>query len=331
MVLNTMNEVHDRVWRSATLREAEGVSEMSFFAMGTRCRAAVAGADRAVENAYFEALLAQVVRFESTYSRFLPDSLVSRINTNAGQGWVEIDEEASQLLALCNELNFVTGRTFDPTAGPLLKLWNWKANPPRIPSDEEVQEVRRRVGWQFVERRAGAVRLSIEGMTLDLGGIGKEFAVDQAIGLATNHRLKNVLIDFGQDIRVLGRPPGKPAWHVGLENPNSPGTCWASVAIDQQALASSGNYLRCFEHAGRKYGHIIDPRTGYPATTDCLAASVIGPNCTIAGVLATCALILGAKPGLDLIRRQYGFDAALYSTHGTVFSPAFDRHLVQIL
>jgi len=331
MVLKPMNEVHDRVWRSAKLRESEGVSEMSFFAMGTRCRAAVAGVDRGLENAYFEALFAQVIRFESTYSRFLPDSLVSRINAGAGQDWVELDEEASQLLALCHELNFITDRTFDPTAGPLLKLWNWKANPPRMPSDAEVQEARRRVGWHLVERRAGAVRLSIKGMTLDLGGIGKEFAVDQAIGLATCHGLQNVLIDFGQDIRVLGHPPGKPAWHVGLENPNEPGTCWASVAIDQQALASSGNYLRCFELEGRKYGHIIDPRTGYPASTDCLAASVVGPNCTIAGVLATCALVLGAKPGLELVRRQYGFDAALCSTHGTVFSPAFNRHLVQIL
>lgn len=326
-----MNEVHDRVWRSASMRECDGVSELNFFALGTRCRAAVAGVNRALEDAFYEALLTQVIRFESTYSRFLPDSLVSRINAGAGRNWVELDEEASQLLALCHELNFVTERTFDPTAGPLLKLWNWKANPPRIPSDKEVQEARRRVGWQLVERHAGAVRLPIEGMTLDLGGIGKEFAVDQAIGLAVNHGLRNVLIDFGQDIRVLGCPPGKPAWHVGLENPNAPGSCWASVAINQQALASSGNYLRCFEIEGRKYGHIIDPRTGYPATTDCLAASVVGPNCTIAGVLSTCALILGAKPGLDLVRRQYGFDAALYAAHGTVFSPAFNRHLVQIL
>lgn len=330
MVLSVSQEVHERVRRSVTTRSKDGVSEVNFYAMGTRCRAAVSGAARGSDNAYFEALLTQVIRFESIYSRFLPGSLISQINTLAGKQWVELDAEATQLFALCNELNFITERAFDPTSGPLLKLWNWKANPPRVPTDEAIQEARKLVGWHLVERRPNAIRLPVEDMMVDLGGIGKEYAVDQAIQLAIMHGLENVLVDFGQDIRVLGRPASKPAWHVGLENPNAPGSCWASVAIDRHALASSGNYLRCFEVDGRKYGHIIDPRTGYPAETDCLSASIIGPNCTIAGVLSTCALVMGSKPGMDLLRRQYGFCGAVYTNNGPVYSPEFDRHLVHI-
>ena len=122
-------------------------------------------------------------------------------------------------------------------------------------------------------------------MCLDLGGVGKEYAVDLCVAMAANHGVQNLLVDFGQDIRVQGQPPGRPAWHVGLENPRQPGTCWASVAVRGHAVATSGDYLRHFVHEGRRYGHIIDPRSGYPVNNDCRSVSVIAPTCTTAGIL----------------------------------------------
>ena len=140
--------------------------------------------------------------------------------------------------------------------------------------------------------------------------------------------MQNLLVDFGQDIRVLGRPPGRPAWHIGLENPKSPGSCWGSVAATNHAVASSGDYLRCFVHEGRRYGHIIDPRTGWPVSNGCLSVNIVAPTCTLAGILSTTAFILGPQDGLQLINSTFGASGAVITETGNLITPRFYEYLV---
>ena len=166
-------------------------------------------------------------------------------------------------------------------------------------------------------------------MCLDLGGIGKEYAVDVAVSMAVQHGIEHLLVDFGQDIRAQGQPPGRPAWHVGLENPKAPGACWGSVAVTRHAVATSGDYLRHFTHQGRRYGHIIDPRTGYPVASGCLSVTVIAPTCTVAGILTTAAFILGPKDGFNLIHGYAHASGAIVTEHGNFNTPRFHEHLVQ--
>jgi thiamine biosynthesis lipoprotein len=329
MVLTQAQTVRERVHHSAVVREENGLIQLTFLAMGTRCRVLLAAPSRAAADACLGALLDRIADFEARYSRFLDDSLISRINAAAGRHWVEVDPETDRLLGLCGDLFFFTRGSFDPTALPLIRLWNWKANPAVVPADESVRRARELVGWNKVQRRPGAIFLPQPGMCLDLGGIGKEYAVDLAIALAAEHGIENVFVDFGQDIRVQGRPPGRPAWHVGLENPRSPGSCWASVAVQDHAVASSGDYLRHFVHEGRRYGHIIDPRHGYPVASGCLAVSVVAPTCTIAGILSTTAFILGPQEGFQLINSYHGASGAVIAEHGNLITPRFYEHLVQ--
>ena len=148
-------------------------------------------------------------------------------------------------------------------------------------------------------------------MGIDLGGIGKEFAVDQLIDLAREHGLNDVMIDIGQDLRVSGHPPGKTAWMIGLEEPSEPGKCWTAVALKDHAIATSGDYFRSFTRDGKRYGHILDPRNGQPVRNGCQAVSVIAPSCVLAGVLSTAAFILGPEQGLELIRSHEGVDACI--------------------
>jgi thiamine biosynthesis lipoprotein len=328
MVLIDTNPVRARVRQSAVIREENGLSNLSFHAMGTVCRVSLVEPSRSAANAYLDQLLDWVADFETKYSRFLDDSLISQINRAAGQAWVEIDEQTDRILNLCGEMVFFTTGVFDPTALPLIRLWNWKANPPVIPDERTIQQTRDVVGWRHVQRRKGGIFLSRPGMCLDLGGIGKEFAVDMAINLAAQFEVKHLLTDFGQDIRVIGQPPGKPAWHVGLENPRKPGSCWGSVAATNHAIASSGDYLRCFVRNGRRYGHIIDPRNGYPVSNECLGVSVIAPSCTLAGILSTSAFILGPKEGYDLINRTFGASGAIIAETTNLITPRFYEHLV---
>ena len=292
--------VHERVRASARTHVREGLHHLEFEAMATRCRV-VFPASAPAAGTLDKIVLDWVAGFEARYSRFLPDSLISRINAQAGKGWVETNPELDRLLGLCNEAVFFTRGVFDPTALPLIKLWNWKTNPPMIPDDDAIAAARRMVGWTKVQRAPGKIFLPEAGMSLDLGGIGKEYAVDQVAALASQHGIRDVLVDFGQDVLALGTPPGRPAWHVGLEDPKQPGKCWAGVAAKNVAVATSGDYLRRFEVDGKRYGHILDVRSGRPVANGCCAVSVIAPRCTVAGLLATSCFVLGPEEGLRML------------------------------
>jgi thiamine biosynthesis lipoprotein len=329
MVLNAAS-VFERI--NATVAEVpvNGGRKFTFRAMGTLCQVTFYSTDSRVAGEQFKAAtLRWVAEFEARYSRFLPDSLVSLINQSAGQNWVELDEESERLFALCHELCFLTRGAFDPTAMPLIKLWNWKANPPVIPSDDTIAATRKIVGWNKVQRRKGAIYLPQEGMSVDLGGIGKEYAVDRVMQIAAQHGLVNVLVDFGQDLCMRGAPPSKPAWHIGLEDPTAPGKCWVGLAVKDRAVATSGDYLRHFQLNGRRYGHIIDPRTGYPVANGCRAVSVVAPNCTIAGILSTSAFILGPTEGLNLIGSYMGADGCIITDHTRHETRKFHEYVIR--
>ena len=314
MVLNASDSgklVSERVHRSATATVAAGCHNLSFQAMNTLCRVQFYTGASSLAREFQREALDWVAGFEARYSRFIADSMIGRINAAAGQHWVEVDAETDALFNLCQEMIFFTRGVFDPTALPLIRLWNWKANPPVIPEPAAIRRAKELVGWTRVQRRPGAIFLPREGMSLDLGGIGKEYAVDRVLTLALQRGLENVLVDFGADVRVHGRPPEKPAWHVGLENPQHPGQCWTGAAVTNHAVATSGDYLRHFLHQGRRYGHIVDPRTGYPVNNGTLSVSVIAPHCTVAGILSTTIFVLGAKEGLPLLGACPGVEGAI--------------------
>ena len=317
------SDVVRRITQSVRTSVENGLYKLEFQAMSTICRINCHGLSAAAARDFQRDSVAWVAQFEARYSRFIPDSLIGRINAAAGESWVETDPETDRLFHLCQDLFFFTRGSFDPTALPLIKLWNWIQRPPAIPDDNTINATRELVGWNKIKRRPGGIFLPQRGMGLDLGGIGKEYAVDCVMNLAIQRGLPNVLVDFGQDVRVVGHAPGKKFWWIGLEDPQQPGKCWGGVAVTNHAVASSGDYLRHFEVNGRRFGHILDPRTGYPALNDCRAASVIGPNCTLAGLLSTTACILGAKEGLNLIELHPGAAGVVCTETRKVYSRGF--------
>jgi len=326
-IANSAPTIHQRILRSATQSTLAGWDKVAFHAMGTICRLQFKAPKPANGRAYQSEVLEWVAQFEAKYSRFISDSLISRINAAAGTHWVDVDAETEMMLKLCGEMFFLTRGAFDPTALPLIRLWNWKANPPVIPTVVQLRDARELCGWNKIQRRPGAIFLPRAGMSLDLGGIGKEYAVDRVTHMAAGHDIANVLVDFGQDLCMRGAPAGKPAWHIGLEDPSSPGKCWAGLAIKDKAVATSGDYLRHFAINGRRYGHIIDPRTGYPVNNGCRAVSVIAPACTVAGILSTTAFILGPTEGLNLISNYLGADGCITTDNSRFETRRFHEYV----
>jgi thiamine biosynthesis lipoprotein len=218
----------------------------------------------------------------------------------------------------------MTDGMLDATAGPLIRLWDYHRPAAVLPGAARVAEVRELVGWSKVQRTPGRVFLPRAGMALDFGGWGKEWAVDAVAQLASSYGISRVLVDFGHDIRGIGTPPGRPAWHVGLEDPAQPGTHRGSVALlAGKGIASSGDYLRGFTRNGRRYGHIVDPRTGEPVTHDGRQVTVVADSCLQAGILSTTAFILGPVAGLEFIQRFPGAEGLIVTAHARVQTRGF--------
>jgi thiamine biosynthesis lipoprotein len=254
---------------------------------------------------------------------------VSRINAAAGGDWVAVDTEMEHMLNFCASLHFMTKGVMDVTATPVLRLWDYKSAAPRIPSGAEISAALRLVGWSKVQRAHGKVRLPEAGMALDFGGWGKEYAVDAVAALARTHGLTDVLVDFGHDLMAFGAPPGKPGWHIGLEDPANPGgACKGSLAASNIGVASSGDYLRGFTIEGKRYGHIINPATGWPVANGCRQVTVVAPSCLLAGALSTSIFILGPDAGLLLASEIMGAEARIVTTTAVHQSRNFFHYVV---
>ncbi len=197
----------------------------------------------------------------------------------------------------------LTGKAFDITVEPLILLWRRQARENRWPSPEEVQRVKRHVGMEKVALLEGnRVRLVDPETRLDLGGIAKGYAIDEAARIFRRYGVTNFFIDAGGDIYVGGLNCRGERWHIGIRDPADPKGVVAIVYLSDQAVTTSGNYERFYEINGRRVSHIIDPVTGYPQK-EIASATVIAPTAIVADALSTALTVQGARRGLALIDR----------------------------
>lgn len=309
--------------------DARGVRRVEFRALGTPCAIQFRHPDDQTALVFLTTALGWLSRFEAKFSRFRPDSVVSKINAAAGREWVPVDAETDHLLDVAADLHRLSEGILDATMLPLLQVWDWKTVHTQLPSPAAIQAARALTGFSKLQRKPGRVFLPQPGMGLDFGGFGKEFAVDQLVAIARQHGIQDGLIDLGRDLFGMGGNGQHPFWHVGLEDGLHPGTCWGGLAVTNFAVAASGDYARRFEHNGIRYGHILDPRTGWPVANGMRAVTVIAPTCLQAGSFSTALFVLGPKAGLRFAAAARHLDACLQSDHGFETTPNFIRHQVQ--
>ncbi|HEY1077609.1 MAG TPA: FAD:protein FMN transferase [Fontimonas sp.] len=234
---------------------------------------------------------AELLRIEHKYSRYRADSIVSQINARAGSGQATtVDDETAGLLDYAATLHQQSGGRFDITSGILRRAWDFKAR--RVPAQSEIDALLPLIGWSLVDWQRPRILLTRQGMELDFGGFGKEYAADRVAALLLGMGVRHGLVDLAGDLRVLGPHPDSSAWQIGIQHPRREGAI-AVLALRGGAIASSGDYERGFDHDGKRYGHILDASTGWPAQ-GLAAVSVLAEQCLVAGSAATCAMLLGA-------------------------------------
>jgi thiamine biosynthesis lipoprotein len=288
-----------------------------FFAMGSACEVVLACEDETEARRLSEEAIAEVQRIEHKYSRYRPDSIVSRINAAAGQEAVECDGETVALLDYADALHTSSQGLFDITSGVLRRAWDFKAGV--LPTSEALAAARSRIGWHKVERDGRCVRLTEPGMELDFGGFGKEYAADRAGTLLASAGARHGYVNLAGDMRVIGPKPDGQPWMIGIQDPRHKGALIATLPVYQGGLATSGDYERFFELDGQRYCHVLDPRTGWPVT-HWRTVSVLAPLAVVAGNCTTIAMLQQSR-GLDFLEAS-GMDFLAVDQHGAIHTKA---------
>jgi thiamine biosynthesis lipoprotein len=263
-----------------------------FRALGSPCEIHLHHASREHLQTVMNQATAELARIEQKYSRYRDDSALSELNQSAGNGkWIPLDDETISLLQYADTAFRESGGLFDITSGVLRRVWDFKAQ--RVPSQEEVRELLPLIGWRQLRWRDRRLQLPTSGMEIDFGGFGKEYAADRVAQLCREAGIGHGLVDLGGDLSVVGPHPDGSPWRVGIRDPRAPERAMASLPLSRGGLATSGDYERAFVHDGRRYSHLLDPRTGWPVE-GLASVSVVASHCLIAGTATTVSLLKGA-------------------------------------
>jgi FAD:protein FMN transferase len=283
------------------------VSERVQILMGTTARVKVWAADsstcrQAIHSAY--QALHRVDRKMSTYK---VDSDLSRLNRDGSQGWVSVDGELVEVLVATRTLFQLSDGAFDPTVLPLMRLWGFRGGEPRRPSNSEIEATLGVVGYPNVEVDSIGMRarFGIAGVSVDLGGIAKGYALDQAARAAKRAGATSGMVDLGGNLLVFGNDA---AGNIGVQDPKNAERIVGKLRLADQSVATSGGYERFVMIEGTRYSHILNPRTGFPVD-ELASVTVVADDATRADALSTACAVLGKDACLHLVERLAGVDA----------------------
>ncbi|MES2349385.1 MAG: FAD:protein FMN transferase [Pseudomonadota bacterium] len=275
----------------------EAIHRTTFDAMASRCELRIGAPDAQAAERLAQQAIAEVRRIETKYSRYRPDSIVSRINAAAGGEAVHCDDETMSLMNYAAALHGASDGLFDITSGVLRRAWDFRQ--PKVPAAQVLQPLLALVGWSKVECGGQDVRLRQAGMEIDFGGFGKEYAADRAAALLADAGVRHGYVNLGGDMRFIGPDLDGRPWSIGIQDPRDPDGVIASIPISSGALATSGDYERFFEIDGRRYCHILDPRDGMPVRY-WRSVSVLAPMAIAAGSCSTITM-LKQRDGVDFL------------------------------
>jgi len=260
-------------------------------AMASPCDVLMEVENKSLAQEILNAVANEAWRIEDKFSRYKKDNIIFQINHSNGD-IVAIDDETSRLLDFANELFEISEGLFDVTSGVLRQLWKFDGSS-NVPEKKQVKKILKNIGWQKVVRQKGNVFLP-EGMEIDLGGLGKEYAVDRCVQIARQKTKQSVLVNFGGDLATTTARRNKMFWSVGRLITGSDEAC-GIFQLYSGAIATSGDANRYLLKDGKRYSHILNPKTGWSITDAPHTVSVAAVTCIEAGMMSTLAMLQGGR------------------------------------
>jgi thiamine biosynthesis lipoprotein len=277
--------------------------------------------DEAAARAAMAKALAEIGRLESILSEWRDDSEIGRINRQPGE-WVRVGPESLEVIQKGLWAGGTSQGVFDITFQAMSDVWKFGSASdakPRVPSRSEIESRRKLVDYRRVEvdETAASVRIG-KGQKLGLGGIAKGYIVDRAARVLHDAGLEAFLVQAGGDLYGAGKKPDGTPWVSGIQDPRGGvGQFFATIALEDHAFSTAGDYARAYVVNGRRYHHIIDPRTGYPATA-CRSVTVWAPDAFLADAVDDIVFILGPEVGLPLVESLEGVGAVVVDAKNRV-------------
>jgi thiamine biosynthesis lipoprotein len=287
--------------------------------MGSRYEISVVASSEEEGVEYIDMAVAEIERIEQLISSWRPDSETSKINEAAGNHSVPVSGELFAFLKRCLQLSKVTSGAFDISYAAMDRIWKFDGSMIQMPAPEEVSASVKNVGYRniILDEEKQSVFLKKKGMKIGFGAIGKGYSADQAKKLLVNAGVKGGIINASGDLAVWGeQPDGKP-WMAGITNPLNKNKVFSWFPIKNRAVVTSGDYEKFVMLDGKRYSHIIDPRTGYP-THGLVSVTVFAPMAELADALSTALFVMGSDAGIDLVQQIDGVDCVMVTTEGEI-------------
>ncbi|GGK28260.1 FAD:protein FMN transferase [Yeosuana aromativorans] len=280
--------------------------------MGSRYDISVVADNQAEGESYIDIAVNEISRIEKMISSWDPTTETSEINRNAGIKPVVVDEELFNLIQRAIKISKLTEGAFDISYASMDKIWKFDGSMTEMPSEEAIKNSVAKVGYQniILNEADHSVFLKLKGMKIGFGAIGKGYSADKAKALLISKGVKAGIINASGDLTTWGTQPDGKDWMVAIVNPINKDKVFAWLPVHNSAVVTSGNYEKYVKFNGVLYTHIIDPRTGYPAT-GLLSASIFTANAELADALATSVFVMGVDVGLDFINQLKGVECIL--------------------
>lgn len=287
--------------------------------LGSPFEITVVASDSIQGNQYTDLAIAEVKRIENLISDWIPTTQISKVNHNAGISPIKVDKEVYDLVDRATKISKLTSGAFDISYASMDRIWKFDGSMKEMPTPEEIRKSVEKVGYQniILNPKDTTIFLKNKGMKLGLGGIGQGYIADKIKVLLQEKGCSSGLVNVSGDINTWGKQPNGNLWTVGIVNPMNKNKVFATFPLDDSAVETSGSYEKYVTFNGKRYSHIIDPRTGYPAT-GIISVSVFAKQTELADALATGIFVMGVEVGLDLINQLKGIGCIIVDDKGVI-------------
>ena len=287
--------------------------------LGSPFEITVVAKDTIQANQYEDQAIAEVKRIENLISDWIPTTPVSQINQAAGKKAVTVPLELIELIERSIKISKLTDGAFDISYASMDRIWKFDGSMKEMPSPEAIHQSVAKVGYQkiIIDKENQTVMLKDEGMKLGLGGIGQGYIADKIKVLLLSNGCVAGLVNVSGDISTWGKQPNGEQWKVGIKNPMNKNKIFATFPLEDTAVETSGSYEKYVTFNGKRYSHIIDTRTGYPAT-GLISVSVFAKTTELADALATGVFVLGKDAGMNLVNQLPGISCIMVDEDGKV-------------
>ena len=287
--------------------------------MGSRYEITVVAQSKEQGDEYIDMAVSEIQRIERIISSWRPDSETARINKAAGLHPVEVSSEFFGLLQRCLRLSDITSGAFDISYAAMDRIWKFDGSMTQMPTPERVAASVKNVGYQniILNEKNHTVFLKNKGMKIGFGAVGKGYSADRAKSLLERKGVKAGIINASGDLTVWGTQPGGKPWLVGITNPLNKNKVFSWFPVRNGAVVTSGDYEKFVVFDGKRYSHIIDPRTGYP-THGLVSVTVFAPKGELADALSTAIFVMGPDVGVNLVNQIDGVECVMVAQDGDI-------------